>query len=572
MANTLQLVLTVDNRPGNQAIGQFNRSLSSIEQQALRSSQGASRALGSIDQAAVRVAASVRQSFGGLARILGGLSVAALVKSTFDIASGFERARIGLEAFLGDAQKATALFNDIQQFAATSPFEFKDLLEGTNRLLAFQFRAEDLLPTLRAVSSAVGALGGDDPRGKLNDLILALGQIKAAGRLTGEELRQLRNVGVPALNYLAKGFGVTTAEINKAIREGIVPADAAIRVLLRGMREQFGAFDAAVSKTSSVAVSNFKDTLQKLADDAAGSYLPAITDGINKLRARLDEFGQWVKNNQSTIRSLATGIAEIGTAIVTYKVVTGLFAVADALKAVRAATLGNPWALIAAGLAFVAVETYKTNKAFTDLKQNELDDSMVRGLLRDGKTAQEIEDLARKAGVGAERMQAAFERLGGNQDWSAVARQTLESAGFIVEGTQKATVAIEKFDTTRGDAEQGAKRVCRWRKAGGGDPAEGPHRRSDGCRPCDRGIPAVPRRAWTDRESPARSHGSRVDRGSADSQHGSPPHQRRSDAADRGREAVQAGCRDRCLSAPTGARPRHRRTAFGERAGLDRRQ
>ena len=45
MANTLQLVLTVDNRPGNQAINQFNRSLSSIEQQALRSSQGASRAL-----------------------------------------------------------------------------------------------------------------------------------------------------------------------------------------------------------------------------------------------------------------------------------------------------------------------------------------------------------------------------------------------------------------------------------------------------------------------------------------------------------------------------------------------
>ncbi len=458
MANTLQLVLTVDNRPGNQAIGQFNRSLSSIEQQALRSSQGASRALGSIDQAAVRVAASVRQSFGGLARILGGLSVAALVKSTFDVASGFERARIGLEAFLGDAQKARALFNDIQAFAATSPFEFKDLLEGTNRLLAFQFRAEDLLPTLRAVSSAVGALGGDDPRGKLNDLILALGQIKAAGHLTGEELRQLRNVGVPALDYLAKGFGVTTSEIDRAIRQGIIPADAAIRVLLRGMREQFGAFDEAVSKTSSVAVSNFKDSLQKLADDAASNYLPAITDGINKLRARLDELGQWVKNNQGTIRSLATGIAEIGTAIVTYKVVTGLFAVADALKAVRAATLGNPWALIAAGLAFVAVETYKTNKAFTDLKQNELDDKIVQGLLRDGKTAKQIEDLAQKAGIGAERMQAAFERMGGNQDWSAVYRQTMEAAGFVVEGTEKATVAIEKFDTTRRDSEDVAKR------------------------------------------------------------------------------------------------------------------
>src|SRR5262245_36366705 len=135
MANTLQLVLTVDNRSGNQAIVQFNKNLGGIDLAAIKASQGASRALQGIDQTAVRVAASVKSSFGGLGAALGITGLGALAKSTFDLVAGFERSRVGLKAFVGDAQKAEQLFKDIQAFAETSPFEFKDLLTGSQRLL-----------------------------------------------------------------------------------------------------------------------------------------------------------------------------------------------------------------------------------------------------------------------------------------------------------------------------------------------------------------------------------------------------------------------------------------------------
>lgn len=455
MANTLQLVLAVDNRAGNQAIGQFNQSLGSIERAAARVSGSATRSIGGIDGAAVRVAASVRQTFGGLGAALGVAGFAAVSKSVFDLAAGFERSRIGLKAFLGDAQAADALFKDIQAFAERSPFEFKDLLRGGQRLLAFKTQAQDVVPTLRAISATIGAIGGD--QGNFDALIKALGDIRNRGRVTGEELRQLSNQGVPALEFLAKGFGTTTAEIQKAVEQGIVPAEAAIRSLVRGMTEQFGAFDDEVGRTASVALSNFKDTVQRLVADVVRDYLPAITKGINDLRVRLGEFAVWIKENRGTVESLAKGIAGIAAAIVTSKVITGINDLRLALIGLNAAALANPFVLLATGLAFVTFEAYRTQKAFLDLKATQLDDGVIRGLLRDGKTVQELEAL----GFTAERVKQAISgRSLDTQDFAKAAEQLRESLGGLTvgSGSIKPPAGVEQFNTAMRDAEELARR------------------------------------------------------------------------------------------------------------------
>lgn len=463
MANNLQLVVTLDNRPANQAIGDLNKQLGGIDQAAIRGSQAASKALEGVDRSAVRVAASVRQSFAGLGAALGVTGLGALAKSVFDLSAGFERSRVGLRAFVGDAQKADALFKDIQKFAESSPFEFKDLLQGGQRLLAFNTAAEDVVPTLKAASAAIGAIGGGMDNFFL--LIKALGDIRNRGKVTGEEIRQLANQGVPAIEMLAKGFGVTTREIVKSVEQGIVPADAAIRVLVRGMTEKFGVFDDAVSKTASVAISNFKDAVQRLADDLVRDYLPAITKGINDLRAKLDDIVARAAEYKAQFASLAVTLGEIGLAIVTYRVIAGLQGIATALTAIRAASVGNVWGLIAAGLALVTVETIRANKALRDLKSAELDDGIVRGLLRDGKTVQEIEALARQAGLTADRIQDALQRINGRgaqSDFSGASERLRKQFGLEIvgEAAKKAAPEIEQFDTSLRDAEEAARRAA----------------------------------------------------------------------------------------------------------------
>jgi phage tail tape-measure protein len=81
----------------------------------------------------------------------------------------------------------------LQSFAARTPFELTDVEKATQRLLAFGFSAKSVIPTLTAVGNAssglnLGAEGFDR-------VITALGQIRAKGRLQGDEALQLMEAG-----------------------------------------------------------------------------------------------------------------------------------------------------------------------------------------------------------------------------------------------------------------------------------------------------------------------------------------------------------------------------------------
>ena len=66
---------------------------------------------------------------------------------------------------------------------------------------------------------------GDAAQGnadKFNRVSLAYGQMVSKGKVTGEELLQMTEAGVPMLNALADSMGVTTAEVSKLIEKGQV--------------------------------------------------------------------------------------------------------------------------------------------------------------------------------------------------------------------------------------------------------------------------------------------------------------------------------------------------------------
>ena len=130
---------------------------------------------------------------GGFIAALTGLGVAAT-----KIASDFEQNRISFDTMLGSAQKGAKLMKEISDFAVKTPFELPQLVEGSKRLLAYNIEAEKIIPTLKMLGDIASGVGMD----KLPNLILAFGQVKAATKLTGMELRQFSEAGVPLLKAL----------------------------------------------------------------------------------------------------------------------------------------------------------------------------------------------------------------------------------------------------------------------------------------------------------------------------------------------------------------------------------
>src|SRR3972149_6160829 len=163
-----------------------------------------------------------------------GVAVGGLVAITgFGFNQMKEQAQIAFETMLGSGEKATAFLDDLQRFAAKTPFEFPELVAASQKMLAMGFSADQVLPTLTSIGDAVSGLGGGSEQ--IDQVTRALGQIKAKGKASAEEMLQLTEVGIPAWQMLADKIGVTVPEAMKLVTKGAVDADTTIAAGTQGL-------------------------------------------------------------------------------------------------------------------------------------------------------------------------------------------------------------------------------------------------------------------------------------------------------------------------------------------------
>ena len=87
-------------------------------------------------------------------------SIGDLATSVIKAGAAAETSQVAFKTLLGSAAGAEQMLKGLQQFAASTPFEFEDLQKSARNMLAFGFSAEQILPMLRKVGDAVSALGG----------------------------------------------------------------------------------------------------------------------------------------------------------------------------------------------------------------------------------------------------------------------------------------------------------------------------------------------------------------------------------------------------------------------------
>jgi len=183
----------------------------------------------------------------------------ALAASIFGLNSQLEQAGIAFTTMLGSARQAGAFLKDLQAFAAATPFGFSELIPATQRMLAYGFAAEQTLPLLKSIGDATSALGSGQEG--INRIVTALGQMQQKGRVTGEELRQLAEAGIPGLKILAAELGLTTAEVQALVSAGQVSSDTFIRAFQKFSGLEFGGLMEKQATTFSGALNRIKDEL-----------------------------------------------------------------------------------------------------------------------------------------------------------------------------------------------------------------------------------------------------------------------------------------------------------------------
>ena len=206
----------------------------------------------------------------------------------------FELQQVSLRAIIQDARRADQIFSQIKGLAVISPFQFSDLVGYTKQLAAFQIPVNELYGTMKSLADVSSGLGVDMGR-----IILAYGQIRSAGVLRGQELRQLTEAGIPALDALRKkleevrGVAQTTDDVFNAISTRQIPFEY-IREMFTTMTEDGGMF----YKMQEIQAASLKGMVSNLADsykimmndigEANDSVLKgivgSITDAMNNWR------------------------------------------------------------------------------------------------------------------------------------------------------------------------------------------------------------------------------------------------------------------------------------------------
>ena len=281
-----------------------------------RAVEGVSSALKGARQAAMSAVMSIGMIGGGgaLGPLVAGLGVAGLsgvmglvVGQSVAMASALETNTVAFTTMLGSVDAAKQHLTDLQQFAASTPFEFPELVNASRRLQALGFEADQAIPVMRIVGDAVGSLGlGAEG---IDRITLALGQMRSKGKVSAQEINQLAEAGIPAWEMIAKRIGKTVPEAMKMAEKGAISAGTGINAVLEGMQGRFAGGMERQSQTLSGLWSTLKDSVGMVLTDIGQVIIEAFgfkgaiastTDFVNRFRS------EWMPSIASAIRFIAS--------------------------------------------------------------------------------------------------------------------------------------------------------------------------------------------------------------------------------------------------------------------------
>ena len=265
---------------------------------------------------------------------------------------------IAFQTMLKSAEAGTQMLRDLQQFAAETPFDVPGVVSAGQQLMAFGFKAEEIIPMLTNLGDAASGLGlGTEG---VSRLAYALGQMQTSGKLNAQDMMQLTSAGISAWDMLAQAAGKTVAEMKDLCSKGAIDSKAAVQTIVAGMNDQFGGMMAKTSDEVAGLLANIEETAGNTSA-AVGKYLTEAFNikGILKdVSDRLGEFQQKMQTATEQGKSMGDVIKECVPAPVIAAI--GAFAavlvvVSVAAVATLGAVLGLSAGIVAAGAAIGAV-------------------------------------------------------------------------------------------------------------------------------------------------------------------------------------------------------------------------
>lgn len=187
-------------------------------------------------------------------------------------AGNYEMLQANFETLTGSTAAAAAEFKGLKQFANVTPFNLEGVAKNAQQLQAAKVPIADLTTRLGQLGDL--SLGNSQ---KFDSMVSAFSKMSVKGKVDLEQLNIVMESGVPILDELAKGFGVTGEEVFTMLSKGEVKTTDFIAAMERMTSEggQFFGGMARGAQTWNGVWSTYKDSLDGVAASFGELLLPA---------------------------------------------------------------------------------------------------------------------------------------------------------------------------------------------------------------------------------------------------------------------------------------------------------
>lgn len=221
---------------------------------------------------------------GGAAAALAGINaITRALELATDAAIGFastslqeagklESLGITYKGLLGGAEKAQNALAELQQFTASTPFQFDEVNKAGASLLNAGVSVDNLKGRLRVLGNVAAGTGSS-----MSEMARMTARVMQSGKVGLEEIEFLTQRNISAYSLLAERLGVSTKEVMKLSSQGKLNASDFEAILdhLGGMQGKFGLAMVEQSQTLEGRLSTLRDQYSMIAAQVGEKMLPA---------------------------------------------------------------------------------------------------------------------------------------------------------------------------------------------------------------------------------------------------------------------------------------------------------
>lgn len=341
----LHVIIDVDSSELQKALRDITKSFDSTQ-------EGAERLGGTIDGLKGKVAAF--------------FSVAAaksFLQKVYETRSYFQDIESSMKVFLGDAEKAADFTQKLKDYAYYNMFEFSDLAQASQQLIAYGNRVEDVIGIIDKLSNIATAT-----KVPLMDMVALYNRAKNLGTVNSDGLASWASRGLVLTDVLRSmgeqvdGMSISFEQLNKAL-DKVTGEGGMFHGLMEEMMPNLSSSWGQLQDELSSMFNEIGEAMQQPMHDAidlASSLVGNYKEIAETVAGLVVSYGAY-KAALVTLNALKVSSIMItkGWTVAEIAQFKAMGLVEKAQKALNATLLKNPYTLAAAGVAAVAFGLYK---------------------------------------------------------------------------------------------------------------------------------------------------------------------------------------------------------------------